>query len=70
MGIFQVIATNGVGPDYRAVTLTYLLYRMSFTYTATEGLGLGSALSWIVAIMIILISRLNFWLGKKWVNYD
>ena len=70
MAIFQVITTNGVGPDHKAVTLTYLLYRMSFTYTATEGLGLGSALSWIVAIMIILISRLNFWLGKKWVSYD
>ena len=70
MAIFQVIATNGVGPDYRAVTLTYLLYRMSFTFTATEGLGMGSALSWIVAIMIVVMSRLNFWLGKKWVNYD
>lgn len=70
MGIFQVIATNGVGPDYKAVTLTYLLYRMAFTYTATEGLGMGSALSWIIAIMIIIINRLNFWLSKKWVCYD
>jgi multiple sugar transport system permease protein len=70
MAIFQVIATNGVGPDYKAVTLTYLLYRMAFTYTATEGLGMGSALAWIIAIMIILINRLNFWLSKKWVSYD
>lgn len=70
MAIFQVITTNGVGPGYKAVTLTYLLYRMAFTYTATEGLGMGSALAWIVAVMIILINRLNFWLSKKWVCYD
>ena len=59
MAIMQVIATNGVGPDYRAVTLTYYLYRMAFTNTATEGLGLGSALSWIVAVAIIIITRIN-----------
>jgi len=66
----QVIATNGVGPDYRAVTLTYYLYRMAFTNTATEGLGLGSALSWIVAVAIIIITRINFKLSEKWVSYD
>lgn len=70
MSIFQVITTNGVGPGYKAVTLTYLLYRMAFTYTATEGLGMASALSWVVAIMIMLINKINFWLSKKWVNYD
>jgi multiple sugar transport system permease protein len=43
---------------------------MAFTYTATEGLGMGSALAWIIAIMIILVNRLNFWLSKKWVHYD
>ena len=70
MAIMQVIATNGVGPDYRAVTLTYYLYRMAFTNTATEGLGLGSALSWIVAVAIIIITRINFKLSNKWVSYD
>ena len=70
MAIMQVIATNGVGPDYRAVTLTYYLYRMAFTNTATEGLGLGSALSWIVAIAIIIITRINFKISDKWVSYD
>lgn len=70
MAIMQVIATNGVGPDYRAVTLTYYLYRMAFTNTATEGLGLGSALSWIVAVAIIIITRVNFKLSEKWVSYD
>ena len=70
MAIMQVITTNGVGPGYRAVTLTYYLYRMAFTNTATDGLGMGSALSWIVAIAIIIITRINFRLSKKWVNYD
>lgn len=70
MAIMQVITTNGVGPGYRAVTLTYLLYRMAFTYTATEGLGMGSALSWLIAIMIIIINKVNFKLSEKWVSYD
>jgi hypothetical protein len=33
-------------------------------------LGMGSALSWIIAIMIMLINKINFWLAKKWVSYD
>jgi sugar transport system (permease) (binding protein dependent transporter) len=68
--VMQIITTNGVGPGYRALTLVYYIYRMAFTYTATMGMGMACALSWIVALLILLITKINFWLSKKWVCYD
>ena len=43
---------------------------MAFTYTATMGMGMACALSWIVAIFILIVTRINFRLGQKWVCYD
>lgn len=68
--VMQIITTNGVGPGYRALTLVYYIYRMAFTYTSTMGMGMACALSWIVALIIIIIMRINFKLGQKWVCYD
>ena len=68
--MMQIIAVNGVGPDYAALTLSYYIYRMAFVNTATEGLGLACALTWIMSIGVLLITFLNFKLSKKWVNYD
>ena len=31
---------------------------------------MACALSWIVAIFILIITRINFRLGQKWVCYD
>ena len=70
MTVMQIITTNGVGPGYRAVTLVYYVYRMAFDYTATMGMGMACALSWIVALFILLVTRINFRLSKRWVCYD
>lgn len=70
MTVMQIITTNGVGPGYRAVTLVYYVYRMAFYYTATMGMGMACALSWIVALFILLVTRINFRLSKRWVCYD
>ncbi len=69
-GIMQFVTTNGVGPDYKAVTLSYYVYRMAFTTMATDGLGLGCALAFMMAIFIITINKLNFSLSNRWVTYD
>ncbi len=68
--LMQVITTNGVGPGNAAVTLVYYIYRMAFVYTPTMGFGMACALSWVTAMFIALITRLNFILSKKWVHYD
>lgn len=68
--VMQIITTNGTGPDHRAVTLVYYIYRLAFSYTASQGMGIACALSWITAIFIMVINRLLFWSSKFWVKYE
>lgn len=71
--IMQVLASglnNGAGPGNKAVTLVYYIYRMAFNYRTTMGMGMSCALSWITALIIMLITKLNFRLSKYWVCYD
>ena len=70
MSVMQVLTSNGVGPNYAAVTMSYYQYRMSFVAIASQGFGYGCAMGWIIALIIIAITRLQFWLSKKWVSYD
>lgn len=69
MQIMHLISSDGIGPGGKAMTLSYYIYRMSRVNTGTQGLGMASALSWMVAIVVIIFTRLNFWLSKKWVHY-
>lgn len=55
------------GPNSTGITMVFYLYREAFTYS---NMGTASAVAWILSIMIILITILNFALSKKWVNYD
>lgn len=68
--IMQVLTTNGMGPNNSAITLTYYIYKMAFTWTATDGFGMACALSVVTGIIITVLIRLNFAFGKKWVHYD
>jgi multiple sugar transport system permease protein len=70
MTVMQLISNNGVGPDFQAMTITYYIYRMGITNLSTEGFGRASALSWVFAIAVMLISRLLFKLSDKFVTYD
>ena len=70
MTVMQVITTNGVGPDNRAVTLVYYIYRMAFNYSASMGMGMACALSWITALFILAVTKINFKLSELWVSYD
>lgn len=70
MQIMQLLASDGTGPNFGALTLSYLVYRMGNVDYMSDGLGMASALGWLVAIFCILFTRLNFWLSEKWVHYD
>jgi len=62
-------ATGGAGPGGPArATLFYVLnlYQKSFTYFH---MGLGSAMAWLLFVMIIGLTYINFKLAKKWVHY-
>ena len=62
----QVMASSG-GPNYSAATVVFYLYEKAFT---NGQLGYGSAIAVILAIIIFMITALNFWGQNKWVNTD
>jgi ABC-type sugar transport system permease subunit len=70
MTVMQLISNNGVGPDFKAMTITYYIYRIAITNNVTEGFGRASALSWVFAIAVMIISRILFKLSDKFVTYD
>lgn len=71
IGAFQVFAqpqilTQG-GPGEATNTFVLYLYRNGFVF---DKLGYASALAWILFLIIMLITALQFLGQKKWVNYD
>ncbi len=63
--------TNPYGPEAAGITLTLLIYLCAFgDKLATYGMGVSCALSWITALIIVILTRLNFYLSKFWVKYD
>jgi multiple sugar transport system permease protein len=62
----QVMAGDG-GPNNAGVTVVFYLYRQAFSY---HQMGRASAAAWLLAILIMIITAINFKLGDKWVSYD
>lgn len=71
IGAFQVfvqpqVLTQG-GPGESTNTFVLYLYRNGFVF---DRLGYASALAWILFVVVMIITALQFALQKKWVNYD
>ena len=66
---FQAIGF-GTTPSNAGLTIVFYLYNMAFKNNFTYGMGLASACSWIVALLILAITVLNFKVSKRWVHYD
>lgn len=63
--------TNPYGPNAAGITLTLLVYLCAFgDKLATYGMGISCAISWVTAIIIMIITRLNFYASKFWVHYE
>lgn len=70
IGGFQVfvevqVMTNSGGPNYSAATVVYYLYEKAFT---NGQLGYGSAVAVILAIIIFIITAINFNVQDRWVK--
>lgn len=63
---FQIMAPGG-GPDNAGLTVVYYLYNAGFTNVITYGMGIASAVSWVLTIIIASITAFNFTASKKWV---
>ncbi|RRD03388.1 sugar ABC transporter permease [Arachnia propionica] len=71
IGAFKVFTqpfmlTKG-GPGDSTNTLVLHLYRSGFSYDA---LGMASSLAWVLFVLVMLLTALQFVGQKKWVNYD
>lgn len=71
IGAFKVFTqpfmlTKG-GPGEATNTLVLHLYRSGFSFDA---LGMASSLAWVLFVLVMLLTALQFVGQKRWVNYD
>jgi multiple sugar transport system permease protein len=68
---FQVFAQpyllTGGGPGNSTTTLVLFVYRQGFS---AFSLGVASAAAWVLFVIILVITALQFAGQRKWVNYD
>lgn len=62
---FQLM-TNG-GPDYSTTVIVLYLYNNAFSYM---NMGYASAMAWILFVVIMIMTVINFKVSSKWVHYD
>ena len=62
----QIISSTG-GPGQKGVTVVFYLYRRGFEWME---MGPASATAWLLAILIVFITVINFAVSKLWVSYD
>lgn len=56
------------GPNGDGITIVFYLYKRVFSYGAK--LGVASASAWILALMVLVVTIIQFVGSKKWVHYD
>ena len=66
---FQVMTPDG-GPEYQGLTVVFYLYKKLFNASGGSDLGVATAVGWLIAILISIVTFANFKLQRKWVNYD
>jgi multiple sugar transport system permease protein len=60
------VLTDG-GPVNSTLTVVMLLYRQAFEY---QRMGLASAVAYILFVIIVGLTLVNFYLQKVWVFYE
>jgi multiple sugar transport system permease protein len=66
--VTNILGNNGTGPDDAGLTVVFYVYRNIFSYV--NKMGVAAAASWMLAIVITILTSLNFYASKYWVNYD
>lgn len=62
----NVITPDG-GPNSDGVTVVFYLYQRIFTY---QQLDVASAAAWILTLLILIVTVVQFLGSKKWVHHD
>jgi multiple sugar transport system permease protein len=63
----QAYVLTGGGPGNATTTMVVYLYEQGFQFYK---LGLASAVAWVLFVIILVITVLQFIGQKRWVNYD
>jgi multiple sugar transport system permease protein len=50
-----------------AISMVYYLWQKTFSHFE---IGYGSAISWVIMIIILIITLIQFRLQNRWVTYD
>ncbi len=66
---FQVMKPDG-GPGKAGITIVFYLYRQLFNEGGGSNIGIATAVGWILALLIGIVTFANFKISKKWVSYD
>ena len=61
-----LIMTDG-GPGGATTVFLERIYKYAFNQYK---MGLASAYSWVLFALILVFTAVQFWLQRKWVNYD
>ena len=67
---FQIMTPNG-GPENSTLTMVFRVWDIAFNLDKrTYGMGYAAAMSWLVGLIIMVFTAINFGLSKRWVHYD
>ena len=65
---FEVtLAMTGGGPLFASTTLPFYIYNNAFNFSRY---GFSSAAAYVLTILVIIITALNFWYRQRWVQKD
>ena len=71
IGTMQIFSQSYImtagGPDHSTDFYALYLFNQAFKYFR---MGYASALAWILLLLILALTAIQFWLSRKWVNYD
>ena len=71
IGVLQTFAKGFImtegGPRFSTLFYGYYLYQSAFRYYR---MGYACAMAWFLFVIILLITGLNFLVGKQWVFYE
>lgn len=65
-GEAYIMTPNGGAGDSTLV-YTYYLFKQAFQFFR---MGYASALAWILFLIVLALTLLQLWLGRKWVHYE
>jgi multiple sugar transport system permease protein len=61
-----VLTDNG-GPAQSTYFVAYYLWRSTFRFNK---IGYGAAMSWILLVLILVLTLIQFRLANRWVYYE